>query len=57
MNRNLDSKNLLAENSDQELLELAKQDIEKLNKNLEKLYNNLKKLLYQKMLMMKRMQL
>ena len=43
-----DSKNLLAENSDQELLELARQDIEKLNKNLEKLYNNLKKLLIPK---------
>ena len=38
----LDSKNLLVENSEQELLELAKQDIERLNKNLEKLYKNLK---------------
>ena len=44
----LDSKNLFAENTDQELLELAKQDIERLNKNLEKLYNNLKKLLVPK---------
>ena len=44
----LDSKKLLAENTDQELLELAKQDIERLNKNLEKLYNNLKKLLIPK---------
>ena len=43
-----DSKNLLAENSDQELLKLARQDIEKLNKNLEKLYNSLKKLLIPK---------
>ena len=42
------SKNLLIENSDQELLELAKQDVERLNKNLEKLYNNLKKLLIPK---------
>jgi len=44
----LDSKHLLTENSDQELLELARQDIEKLSKNLEKLYNNLKKLLIPK---------
>ena len=44
----LDSKNLLTDNSDTELLELAKQDIERLNKNLEKSYNNLKKLLIPK---------
>ena len=35
-----DSKNLLAENPDRELLELARQDIERLNKNLEKLAIN-----------------
>ena len=44
----LDSKNLLTDNSDTELLELAKQDIERLNKNLVKSYNNLKKLLIPK---------
>ena len=43
-----DSKNLLAENPDPELLELARQDIERLNKNLEKLYSKLKKLLIPK---------
>ena len=43
-----DSKKLIMENSDEELLELARQDIDKLNKNLEKLYNNLKKLLIPK---------
>ena len=40
----LDSKHLLTENSDQELLELARQDIEKLSKNLEKLYMIWKKI-------------
>ena len=44
----LESKKLLTDESDEELQELAKQDIERLNENLKKLYNNLKKLLIPK---------
>ena len=44
----LDTKNLLTNNSDKELLELAKQDIEFLEQELNVLYDNLKKLLIPK---------
>ncbi|MAH89448.1 MAG: peptide chain release factor 1 [Pelagibacterales bacterium] len=44
----LDNRNLLTNNSDEELLELAKQDIEFLEQELSKLYGNLKKLLIPK---------
>ena len=44
----LDTKNLLTNNSDEELLDLAKQDIELLEQELKKLYDNLKKLLIPK---------
>ena len=54
--KELSDSKLIMENSDEELLELARQDIDKLNKNLEKLYNNLKNYLFQKISMMKRMQ-
>ena len=43
-----DSKNLLTDNSDEELLELAKQDVRRISQNLEKLYNKLKILLIPK---------
>ncbi len=43
-----DSKNLLTDNSDEELLELAKQDVKRISQNLEKLYNKLKILLIPK---------
>ena len=43
-----DSKNLLTDNSDEELLELAKQDVRRINQNLETLYNKLKMLLIPK---------
>ncbi len=43
-----DSKNLLTDNSDEELLELAKQDVKRISQNLETLYNKLKILLIPK---------
>ena len=43
-----ESKKLLTDDSDEELLDLAKKEIERLNENLKKLYDNLNKLLVPK---------